>query len=65
MIRKYIKVIFIYIFGGVFWLVLFSILQLSCFGNIQLMIDTLWTKQEGKHFVKSLAGATAFYAKVN
>lgn len=62
MYRKYIKPIILYFSGVVFWVVLISIIELTCTLKVTTLVDGLWTKKLNEYFVENISGAIAFDA---
>ena len=62
MVKKYIKLILAYAFGALCWIVLISILKLTCIINIPWLVDGLWAKDIHENFIENLTGGIAFRA---
>lgn len=56
------KNILSYFAGTIFWVVLFSVLKLSCIVNVPWLIEGLWVDEVSDHFVRNLIGAVALDA---
>lgn len=62
MYKKYLKTLFAYLAGVLFWAALISVLQARCILNVPLLVDGLWTKQTKSELVTNLVGSVAYKA---
>lgn len=62
MVKKYVKHIVSHAIGTLCWIVVISVLKLTCIINIPWLVDGLWTKAIHENFVESLTGEIAFRA---